>query len=163
MQASNPLGEAGPDRELVDAFISASRALVAVAARSLSELDDDVTLAQYRALVILRTRGPQRGADLADALAVTPGTASRMIERLVRKRLVIRVRSDGDRRTVTVELSEAGHEVVAHVTERRRQEITHILGHMPVRGRKALTAALRSFADAAGEAPEQDWALGWGR
>lgn len=147
----------------MDAFIAASRALVAVAARSLADLDDDVTLAQYRALVVLRTRGPQRAADLADALEVTPGTASRMIERLVRKRLVRRVRSREDRRIVSVQLTEGGHEVVDRVTEHRRREIERILAHMPSRGRKALTSTLRSFAAAAGEAPEQDWALGWGR
>ena len=154
----------GPeDAELVDAFISASRALVAVAARSLAGLDDDVTLAQYRALVVLRTRGAQRAADLAVALDVTPGTASRMIERLVRKRLVRRTRSRDDRRIVNVALTEAGHEVVDLVTEQRRRDIVRILEQMPARGRKALTATLRAFAEAAGEAPEQDWALGWGR
>jgi DNA-binding MarR family transcriptional regulator len=151
------------DRELVDAFIAASRALVAVAARSLADLDDDVTLAQYRALVVLETRGPQRAADLAGALDVTPGTASRMIERLVRKGLVRRTRSRDDRRTVRVQLTEVGHGVVERVTEHRRRDIVRILEQMPTRGRKALTATLRSFAEAAGEVPEQDWALGWGR
>ncbi|MDQ6783193.1 MAG: MarR family transcriptional regulator [Actinomycetota bacterium] len=158
------LGHSEPeDRELVDAFIAASRALVAVAARSLADLDDDVTLAQYRALVVLRTRGPQRAADLAVALDVTPGTGSRMIERLVRKRLVRRTRSRDDRRIVNVQLTEVGHEVVDRVTEHRRQDIARILEQMPTRGRKALTATLRTFAEAAGEAPQQDWALGWGR
>ena len=148
-------------RDLVDAFVSASRALVAVAARSLSDLGEDVTLPQYRALVVLRSRGPQRAADLAAALAVTPSTASRMVERLVRKRLVRRVRSREDRRIVKVSLTEAGDVIVGQVTLRRRAEIERILDAMPARGRKALTAALRSFAEAAGEVPEQDWALGW--
>ena len=43
--------------ELVDAVLGASRALVAVAARSLATLADDVTLAQYRVLVELAARG----------------------------------------------------------------------------------------------------------
>jgi DNA-binding MarR family transcriptional regulator len=145
----------------VDAFIGASRALVAVAARSLADLGEEVTLPQYRALVVLRTRGSQRAADLAGLLDVTPSTASRMIERLVRKRLVRRARSKDDRRAVRVHLTAAGQQVVVEVTERRRAEIERILAQMPVRGRKTLTAALRTFAAAAGEAPEQDWALGW--
>jgi DNA-binding MarR family transcriptional regulator len=154
-------GTADDDRDLVDAFIGASRALVAVAARSLADLGEEVTLPQYRALVVLRTRGSQRAADLAGFLDVTPSTASRMIERLVRKRLVRRARSKDDRRTVRVHLTASGEEVVVQVTDRRRAEIERILAQMPVRGRRALTAALRAFADAAGEAPEQDWALGW--
>jgi len=132
-----------------------------VAARSLADLGEDVTLPQYRALVVLRTRGSQRAADLAGLLDVTPSTASRMIERLVRKHLVRRVRAKDDRRTVQVHLTDAGHVIVAQVTNRRRGEIERILEQMPSRGRKTLTAALRAFADAAGEAPEQDWALGW--
>ncbi len=149
------------DSALVDAFVAASRALVAVAARSLADLGEDVTLAQYRALVVLRTRGPQRPADLAELLQVTPSTASRMVQRLVRKRLVRRVRSNQDRRTVKVHLTDSGHHLVEQVIERRRAEIEVILEQMPSRGRKAVAAALRSFADAAGEVPEQDWALGW--
>jgi DNA-binding MarR family transcriptional regulator len=154
-------GEAGEGQALVDAFVAASRALVAVAARSLADLGEEVTLAQYRALVVLRTRGAQRPADLAELLQVTPSTASRMVERLVRKQLVRRIRSTADRRTIKVHLTGSGHRLVDLVIERRRAEIEHILGQMPAGGRKAVTAALRSFAEAAGEVPEQDWALGW--
>jgi len=111
--------------------------------------------------VVLRTRGPQRTADLATLLDVTPSTASRMIERLARKHLVRRVRAKDDRRAVRVHLTDAGQAVVSQVTDRRRSDLERILKQMPARGRKALTAALRAFADAAGEAPEQDWALGW--
>lgn len=152
---------AGDDKALVDAFIAASRALVAIAARSLSDLGDDITLAQYRALVVLATGGPQRAAELAANLEVTPSTASRMIERLARKRLIRRTRLQDDRRAVRIHLTAAGRGVVAQVTGRRRAEIVTVLDQLPSRGRKALTAALRAFATAAGEAPEQDWALGW--
>jgi DNA-binding MarR family transcriptional regulator len=152
---------AGDDRALVDAFIAASRALVAVAARSLSDLGEDITLPQYRALVVLATQGPQRGSYLASSLQVTPSTASRMIERLGRKHLIRRTRLQDDRRAIAIHLTEAGRQVVAQVTDRRRAEIEVILDQLPARGRKALTAALRAFAEAAGEAPEQDWALGW--
>jgi DNA-binding MarR family transcriptional regulator len=149
------------DRDLVDAFIGASRVLVAVAARSLADLGEEVTLPQYRALVVLQTRGPQRAVDMAVHLGVTPSTGSRMIERLVRKKLVRRVRTAEDRRTLRVYLTAAGQAVVVQVTDRRRQEIERILHQIPVRGRKSLTNSLRTFAAAAGEVSEQDWALGW--
>jgi DNA-binding MarR family transcriptional regulator len=148
-------------RDLVDAFIGASRALVAVAARSLAGLGDDITLAQFRALVVLATRGPQRVADLATALAVTPSTASRMVARLVRKGLLQRSRARGDRRSLRLNLAAEGQRVVAAVTDRRREEISRILEQIPAADRTSLTAALRTFADAAGEAADPDWALGW--
>lgn len=53
------------DDELVDTVLAASRALVAVAARSLAAAGDEVTLPQYRALVVLAAAGPQGMAELA--------------------------------------------------------------------------------------------------
>ena len=43
---------------VVDAVLTASRVLVAVAARSLAEVAEEVTLTQYRSLVVLASRGP---------------------------------------------------------------------------------------------------------
>ncbi len=150
-----------PDKDLLEAFLAASRALVAVAARSLAELDGDVTLTQYHTLVVLNSRGPQRTTDLAAALNVTPSTASRMIERLVGKRLVRRARSQDDRRTVRIFLTDLGRSAVTQVSDQRRGEIEQMLDKLPARGRRALTLALRTFAASAGEVPEPAWATGW--
>ena len=104
--ATEKIVEGPVDRDdLVDAVLGASRALVAVAARSLADLAEDVTLAQYRALVELAARGPQRPADLASALGVDPSTATRMCDRLVRKQLVQRRRISADRRGVRISLT----------------------------------------------------------
>jgi DNA-binding MarR family transcriptional regulator len=152
----------GHDRDqLVDAVLGASRALVAVAARSLAVVAEDATLAQYRVLVELASRGPQRLADLSDALKVDRSTATRMCDRLVRKGLVHRRRATDDRRGVRVSLATSGAELVAEVSRRRRAEILSILERMPSEHRELVVGALRAFADAAGEVPEQDWSLGW--
>ena len=158
--AKREVGEPARD-ELVDAVLGSSRALVAVAARSLANLAEDVTLAQYRFLIELASRGPQRLADLATALGVDRSTATRMCDRLVRKRLVARRRAQDDRRTVRVSLTAAGAELVAEVSRRRRVEIATIVARMPAADRDPVVRALRAFADAAGEVPEQDWSLGW--
>jgi DNA-binding MarR family transcriptional regulator len=147
---------------VVDAVVGASRALVAIAARSLGAAGDEVTLAQYRALVVLASRGPQRVVDLAGFLDVTASTATRMCDRLVRKGLVHRQRLSSDRRTVRVSISAAGRDLVAAVTRRRRRDVQAIVARMSAREREQLVATLRTFADAAGEVPEQDWSLGWG-
>lgn len=154
--------EGRPDRdEFVDAVLGASRALVAVAARSLATVADDVTLAQYRVLIELASRGSQRVADLATALGVDSSTATRMCERLVRKQLVQRRRLSEDRRVVRVSLSAVGAELVLEVSRRRRQEIAAIVQRIPSAHRPPVLEALRAFAAAAGEVPEQDWSLGW--
>lgn len=84
---------------VVDAVLSASRVLVAIAARSLSDVAEEVTLTQYRTLVVLASRGPQNLASLAAAVGVTPATATRMCDRVVRKQLIRRSEERGDRRS----------------------------------------------------------------
>jgi DNA-binding MarR family transcriptional regulator len=148
--------------DVVEAVLRASRALVAVAARSLVAAEGKVTLSQYRALVVLASRGAQRVVDLAEALDVERSTATRMCDRLETKGLISRERSQEDRRTVWVELSTEGHDLVTAVTRRRTRDIRQILSRMPERPRVTLVGALGSFADAAGEVPEQAWSLGWG-
>jgi hypothetical protein len=61
---------------VTDAVLTASRALVGVAARSLAIVDAEVTLPQYRALVVLapRARAPPGPCELTDPLApAVPG------------------------------------------------------------------------------------------
>jgi DNA-binding MarR family transcriptional regulator len=100
-------------------------------------------------------------AGLADAVGVTPATATRMCDRLVKKKLVIRRTERGDRRQVRLALSKAGLDLVTAVTSRRRQEIERIIGAVPPEERGVLVQALGRFAEAAGEVPEQDWSTGW--
>src|ERR1700733_10290270 len=90
--------EPGADEAAVDAVLTASRAMVAVATMSLGTAAEETTIAQYRALVVLASRGRQRMVDLAAALGVTPSTAGRMCDRLVRKGLIRRHRDRADRR-----------------------------------------------------------------
>jgi DNA-binding MarR family transcriptional regulator len=146
---------------VVDAVLSASRVLVAVAARSLAEVADEVTLTQYRSLVVLASRGPQTVAALAEAVAVTPPTASRLCDRLVRKSLVRRREDATDRRAVRLALTRTGRELVDAVTERRRNEIARLLESVPLEAQRSMVASLRLLAVAAGEVPEQDWTTGW--
>lgn len=159
--ATSELDRDQPLTELVDGVLSASRALVAVAARSLAQVADDVTLAQYRALIEIASRGPLRAADLAAALRVDRSTATRMCDRLLRKGLVSRRRLADDRRGVRISLTPAGRELVAEVTRRRRAEIGQIVERMPAADRLRVAQALHTFAAAAGEVPEQSWTLGW--
>ena len=142
---------------VVDDVLTASRAFVAVATRSLGAAADDTTLAQYRALVVLASRGPQRLGDLAGFLGVTPSTAGRMCDRLLRKGVIRRHRARQDRRAVQVSITPAGRAVVAEATARRRELIAGILGQLPPAEQPAVARALRAFADAAGEIPDSQW------
>ena len=150
--------EKAADR-VVDAVLRASRALVAVAARSLAAVDHDVTLAQYRALVVLASRGPQSSGELAVALGVHASTATRMCDRLVAKRLVGRATSPTDRRAVELRLTPRGRALVDSVTARRREEIAAIVARVPAAQRRTMVGALHAFGEAAGEPGDSGWFL----
>jgi DNA-binding MarR family transcriptional regulator len=147
------------DESVVEAVLTASRTLIAVATQSLGAVAEDTTLAQYRTLVVLASRGPQRLVDLAGALGVTASTAGRMCDRLVRKQLVRRHRTRSDRRSVLISLTQAGRQVVDQATAGRKVAIADILGNMPPGQRSAVAEAFRTFAIAAGEVPDRQWPL----
>jgi DNA-binding MarR family transcriptional regulator len=147
--------------DLTEALLTASRALVAVAARSLAAVDSEVTLPQYRALVVLATRGPSRVGDLAESLGVHPSTATRLCDRLVDRKLVRRMTDRTNRRETDVSLSVKGRAIVDRVSTIRRDEISRIVERIPSESRRQAEAALLSFAIAAGEPSQDAWTLGW--
>ncbi len=145
------------DQSAVDAVLTASRTLVAVATQSLGAAAEETTIAQYRTLVVLASRGPQRLVDLAGALGVTASTAGRMCDRLVRKQLVRRQRARADRRTVLISITPAGRQVVDRATERRKVIIGDILTKLTTEERSWVAEAFERFANAAGEVPDRQW------
>jgi DNA-binding MarR family transcriptional regulator len=143
-----------------DALLLASRALVALAARSLADIGE-ITLPQFRALVVLSRPVPVTVGDIAAALAIHPSTATRLCDRLERKRLVRRRwGARTDRRETTVTSTDKGRRLVARVTERRRHDIAEIAASMTSTELRNAINGLRAFAEAAGELPIVD-PFGW--
>lgn len=137
---------------MVDAFLTASRALVGVSARSLA--DADVTLPQFRALVVVGGRDRVTVSRFAEQLGIHPSTATRLCDRLVRKGLIRRTERDTDRRETEIVLTAAGRAVVEQVTARRRTDVAAIVARMSPGDLRQAIAGLTAFADAAGEVPE---------
>ncbi|MFH8490961.1 MarR family winged helix-turn-helix transcriptional regulator [Streptomyces longisporoflavus] len=151
------------------AVLTASRVLVAVSARSLTEVEDRVTLPQFRMLVVLSSRGATKLVALAELLGVAPSTAMRMIDRLIAAGLADRQINPDNRRETLLRLTDEGRRTVEDVTARRRQEIASIVERLAPRQRTALIDALTDFNQAGGEppAPPLDESadihpLGWG-
>lgn len=137
---------------VTDAVLLSSRALVAVASRSIAAVDEAVTLPQFRALVVLdRDEAGVNVGELARELRIQPSTATRLCDRLVRRRLARRRVNPDNRREVTILLTATGRELVAEVTRRRRREIASIMAKVPASQRTAIIDALTAFREAAGE------------
>jgi DNA-binding MarR family transcriptional regulator len=137
--------------------LSASRALITVATKSLGAAAEEITISQYRALVVLASHGPQRLGDLAGVLDIAPSTAGRMCDRLVGKGLIRRHRAQADRRVVQVSLTPLGRQVVDETTSRRRTLISEILSRLLPARHQEVAEALQAFADAAGNIPDSRW------
>ena len=154
---------AGPSNEdqLVDAVLTASRVLVAIAARSLADVGEEVTLTQYRSLVVLASRvlrawphwprrcrsrrPPRRGCATGWSRKVSSPAG----------------RTAGTGARSAIALSPGGRRLVDTVTARRRQEIEQLVASIPAESRTGVVAALGHLSQTAGEVPEQDWSTGW--
>lgn len=146
---------------VVEAVLTASRAMVAIAVASLSAERIDITLPQYRVLVVLTMDGPQGVAALSKVLDVYSSTVTRLCDRLVTKGLIERTADSSDRREVLLTLTRRGRAVVERVTRRRHDRIAAIIDSIPPARRRELVLGLEAFSDAASGTPAQEWSHGW--
>jgi DNA-binding MarR family transcriptional regulator len=137
--------------EITDALMTASRLLVAISARSIGQVDETITIPQFRTLVILASRGPINLATLAGLLGVQPSATGRMVDRLVAAGLIDRLPHPTSRRELLAALTRRGRDVVRRVTAHRRAEIAAIVEKMPPPERHGLVRALTAFTVAGGE------------
>jgi DNA-binding MarR family transcriptional regulator len=148
----------------VDAIMPALQALVGVAAQSVTEVEDRVTLPQLRVLVLIASRGSMNLNALAHAMGVHPSNASRSCDRLVAAGLLRRTESPLDRRSLALGLTEQGQQLIDDLVERRREAIAAVLVRVPASRRRGLVNAMLTFGNAAGESPAGSaWRLGWHR
>ncbi len=75
----------------------------------------DVTVPQMHCLMAIRERGSISIKDLAQALLISPPSASAMVDRLVEVGAVVREQSPVDRRGVVVSVSEEGAQAIESV------------------------------------------------
>jgi DNA-binding MarR family transcriptional regulator len=144
--------------EAAEAFITASRALVGMAIRSIDRAAGPITVAQHRVLVILAARGPQTISDIAAELVVNPSNATRHCERLHQLGFVTKQRSRSDGRLVEVGLTAAGRRLLDAVTQARRREVAQVLEQLTSEQVETMTTALAAFSEAACETKDHDWA-----
>src|SRR4051812_40588029 len=150
----------GSTEAVGDVVMDATRALVGVAAQSIAEVSDEVSLAQLRVLVLLDARGEMTMGELAELLAVNPSTATRVCDVLEDKGYVVRAPDGSNRRVVRVVLTRGGRSLVQRTLRRRRKLLDAALGRMSQESQQRLARSLAELTDALGAASEQAWTLG---
>jgi DNA-binding MarR family transcriptional regulator len=138
--------------------------LVGISSRSVEEVNQRVTLTQFRTLAVLSDRGQTNLSKLAAELDVNASTAMRVIDRLVAAKLVSRTENPASRREVVLCLTPAGDRLVADVAAKRRSAVADLVRAIPPADQAGLVSCLRSFtaaAEAAGMRPAAPASLGW--
>ncbi|MFH9087931.1 MarR family winged helix-turn-helix transcriptional regulator [Streptomyces sp. NPDC017673] len=104
---------------------------------------------QLRVLLILEHHEGINLRTLADSLASTPPSTSRLCDRLQAAGFVDRVVSATDRREVRLYLSSRGRAFLDDLRARRERELQEVLTLMPAAKRAALLEGLEAFCAAA--------------
>lgn len=100
---------------------------------------------QLRVLHILEHHDGINLRTLAESLASTPPSTSRLCDRLQAAGFVERVMGAEDRREVRLHLSGRGRSFLADLRARRERELRKVLADMPAGKRVALLEGLEAF------------------
>ncbi len=138
------------------ATLVASRSLLGFVAQSLAPALEEMTMPQFRVLVVLDGDGPLRMGDLAERIGVHPSTLSRTVDKLVGAGWLERASGEESRREVHVALTRRGQKLVDEITAQRRSGIAGVLKGLGPEDRAAVHRGMEIFAAAAGEASPDD-------
>lgn len=130
-----------PVDELV-AFEVATADLVGVALRSVDLVE--VSLPQFRLLLMLRQFGRSTSSDCAKALGVVGSSVTRLADRLHSAGYLVRGSDPANRSVVNLELTAKGRDLVRQVTAYRRRELRRVLDGIDPADRATCAAVLRT-------------------
>lgn len=137
------------------AFEVATRDLVGVALRSVERLE--VSLSQFRLLLVLHGQGRSTSTQCAQALGVAGSSVTRLADRLDASGHLVRGTDPDNRSVVTLELTDAGRRVVRQVATSRRRQLRTVLDRLEPAKRAACAAVLEELhellADAGADTP----------
>jgi DNA-binding MarR family transcriptional regulator len=127
-----------------------ARAMVGLTMRSVDVLGGEVTVPQFRLLLMLSGLGRVPSSRLAAEVGIGASSVTRLADKLEAAGLLARGTDPRSRSVVTVEATEAGVELVARVVARRHELLAEVLGQMAPDERDQMARAARRFAGLAG-------------
>jgi len=128
---------------------TAAEALVGIWAHVAESLDVRISPTQLRALTAVGRYGEPNLSQLAEILGALPSSASRLCDRLEAAGLLTRDTGRASRRVVSLRLTQDGEALLEQARQRRREQITQVLGEMTPSARAELAGGLAAFQRAA--------------
>ncbi len=80
-----------------------------------------ITQSHIRLMLFIRSKGGSTASDIAAYLGITLSAITSLVNKLTALNLVTRVRSNLDRRTVIIDLTESGKEMLQYIDTERKE------------------------------------------
>jgi DNA-binding MarR family transcriptional regulator len=107
-----------------------------------ANMEAGLTGPQLWAIKMISEHAPLRVCDLAALMFIRPGTVVGILDRLEKKGLVTRIRSQLDRRAVMIDLSEQGRALVANAPGVIQGDLVRGLETLPAEELRAIDASM---------------------
>ncbi len=121
----SPNPDAAHEEQFVAAFDSLARAIRRARGALNPSNGGGLSLSQYGLLLPLADRSQARTGELAEAAGITASTATRILDALERRGVVVRLQAADDRRAVAVRLTPRGRALLgrhrAWIRDRQRE------------------------------------------
>jgi len=104
-----------------------------------------VTVAEWVLLREMLDAGAAHPSQLADAVGMTRGAISKLVERLCQKGLAVRSSADGDRRYQSVQLTPAGKRLVPVLAALADDNDREFFGHLKPEEKNWLVSQLQTI------------------
>lgn len=117
--------------------------------RTMPLLASNLTMQQFKVLILLATKDEPAGHELADALDVKLGTVTGIIDRLVAQDLVRRTEDPADRRVRRHSLTDEGTRLINEITDTGVSQFRELLGALGTGDLRQLLHVTQVLRDAA--------------
>ena len=105
-----------------------------------------LTTSQLLVMEIINKLGSPSPSTIAREMVLSQATVTSLLDRLTKNQLVVRVKSDQDKRSVAVDLTERGKALVSHAPELLQAGFLNEYRKLPDWQRNSLIASLQQIA-----------------
>ncbi|MDR7870669.1 MAG: MarR family transcriptional regulator [Tissierellaceae bacterium] len=108
----------------------------------------NITIPQFQALQILIHNEKLTIGELSQKMALACSTITDLIDRMEKSELVIRQKSEKDKRVVIVEVLPKGHDILEKVLRKRREYLKGKISHYDLNSLEVLRRELETLHEA---------------
>ena len=142
-----------PNSQKMDAFSRELVEILPLMFREFSKREDNVltrgkiTFPQMVAIDYVSRKSKVKMTELAKVLSIKMSSATVLVDRLIREKLLSRSREEEDRRLVWVTATAKGRKLISEVLEQKRNSIKQIFGVLTEEERGQYLGVLRKVKD----------------